>query len=123
MPKNYHYGMPFRMAVRPNDIKSALDEYGIRYRNRDYTPETIIWSWMSQIVSGDKSCRSAVSELVARYAAEGKTLSPNTSGFIQARQRLDVRVIQKLSRDLARELEDECKEHLTCPHILYHSLC
>lgn len=101
--------MPFRLAVTPCHIQEALDEYGIKFRKRLFDPQTTIYAWMSQIASGDRSCRHAVAEVVARAAADGRSVSSCTGGYSQARSRLDIRVIQKLARDLARRLEDECK--------------
>lgn len=108
MATQNHYGMPFRLAVTPRNIQQALDEYGIKFRRRLFDPQTTIWAWMSQIASSDRSCRHAVAEIVARCAAEGRAVSARTGAYSQARERLDIRVIKRLARDLARKLEDEC---------------
>jgi Transposase DDE domain len=108
MPRNKHHGMPFRHAVRPNAIQKAMSTYGIAHRKRIFDPQAIIWAWMSQIASADKSCRHAVSQVVAQYAVEGESISPRTGAYTLARQRLDIRVIRNLARNLARELEQEC---------------
>ncbi len=111
MSKNNHYGMPFRLAVSPQAIQQALDTYEVKYRSRIFDPQTTIWAWMAQIASADKSCRHAVSQVVAQYATDGKTISPSTGAYVEARSKLDIRVVKKLARSLARELENECASY------------
>lgn len=111
MAEGYRYGLPFRLAVRSLDIRKTLASLRISHRTRVFDPETTIYVWMSQIASGAVSCRQAVSEVVAWNAAQGRTISSRTGAYTQARQRLDVRVIQRLAHDLARRTEDEAKGH------------
>ena len=111
MAEGYRYGLPFRLAVRPLDIRKTLTSLRITHRTRVFDPQTTIYAWMTQIASGSASCRQAVSEIVAFHAAQGRTVSARTGAYTQARQRLDIRVIQRLARDLARRSEAEAAEH------------
>lgn len=111
MAESYRYGYPFRLAVRPLDIEKALRTYRTQFRSRVFDPQTTIYSWMSQIAAGSASCRQAVAEVVAWHATQGQTVSARTGAYTQARQRLDVRVIRRLARDLARRTEAEAARH------------
>lgn len=111
MPASDRYGMPFRVALPAETIHEALARHGVQYRKRVYDPATTIWAWMAQIASQDGSCRQSVTQLAAHHALQGRRVSSRTGAYTQARQRLDLRVIQQLARDLGRRLESDCRSH------------
>lgn len=110
MPANIGFGYPFAHVVTPEAIGDALRACGVSYRKRLFDPATVVFAWMGQIASQDRSCRHAVSRVVAHHTGD-RAVSARTGAYAQARQRLDVRVLQRLSRDLARSLEEECRAH------------
>ena len=53
-------GLPFAEVLTGPRIRAALDEHGVRYRDRVFDPVTTIWGFLSQVLSDDHSCRDAV---------------------------------------------------------------
>ena len=81
-------GLPFADVLTEPRIRQALDEHGVRYRDRVFDPVTTLWGFLSQVLSEDKSCRDAVSRIIAHRAASGLgPCSPNTASYCTARAR------------------------------------
>src|SRR4051794_3502543 len=99
-------GLPFADVLTEARIRDALDEHGVRYRDRVFNPVTTIWSFLSQVLSDDHSCRDAVARIIAHRAAGGlETCSPNTASYCNARGRLPTGVLSTLARRTAVELQ------------------
>ncbi len=111
MSQSYRYARPFQLALPQEKIEQVLKTNGVCFRRRVFCPATTILAWVSQIASQNRSCRSAVSRVVAYHAAQGHRVSASTGAYVQARQRLPLAVVQELVRGLARELEDQCSQH------------
>src|SRR5258708_31114150 len=65
-------GLPFADSLGERSILDALNEHGIKYRDRLFNPVTTIWGFLSQVLSEDHSCREAVSRIIAHRAAAGR---------------------------------------------------
>jgi hypothetical protein len=99
-------GLPFADVLTERSILDALDEHGIRYRDRVFGPVTTLWGFLSQVLSDDHSCRDAVARIIAHRAASGlAACSPNTASYCNARGRLDTGVLRTLAKRTARELQ------------------
>ena len=99
-------GLPFADVLTEARIHDALDEHGVRYRDRVFSPVTTIWGFLSQVLSDDQSCRDAVTRIIAHRAANGlETCSPNTASYCNARGRLPTGVLCTLAKRTARELQ------------------
>jgi len=89
----------------------ALNEHGVRYRDRPFSPVTTIWGFLSQALSDDHSCRDAVARVLARRAASGlEPCSPNTASYCDARARLPTAVPRSLARRTAQQLQASLPE-------------
>src|SRR6201995_5419513 len=66
-----HDGLPFADVLTEPRIRQALDEHGVRYRDRVFDPVTTTWGFLSQVLSDDHSCRDAVARIIAHRAASG----------------------------------------------------
>ena len=65
-----------------------------------------LWSFLSQVLSEDGSCREAVSRVIAHLSQKGQPApSTNTSAYCKARQRLSEKVFTQLLQVSATELE------------------
>src|SRR5262245_53248228 len=64
-------GLPFADVLTEARIRDALDEHGVRYRDRVFDPVTTLWGFLSQVLSDDHSCRDAVARIIAHRAAGG----------------------------------------------------
>jgi hypothetical protein len=100
-------GLPFADSLTQASILGALDEHGVRYRDRLFSPATTIWGFLSQVLSDDHSCRDAVPRVIAHRAASGlKACSANTTSYCNARARLPTAVLRTLTRRTAQQLQD-----------------
>src|SRR6516225_7977224 len=99
-------GLPFADSLSELCILDALNEYGVPYRNRLFSPVTTIWGFLSQVLSEDHSCRDTVSRIIAHRAAAGlPPCSPNTASYCDARTRLPTEVLRTLTRRTAQQLQ------------------
>jgi hypothetical protein len=99
-------GLPFTDSLSERSILEALNEHGVRYRNRLFNPITTVWGFLSQVLSEDHSCRDTVSRIIAHRAASGlKPCSPNTASYCDARARLPTAVLCTLARRTAQQLQ------------------
>jgi hypothetical protein len=64
-------GLPFAEVLTGPRIRAALDEHGVRYRDRVFDPVTTLWGFLAQVLSDDPSCRDAVTRIIAHRAASG----------------------------------------------------
>src|SRR5215470_12974428 len=99
-------GLPFSDSLSEASILAALDEHGVAFRDRIFSPVTTLWGFLSQVLSDDHSCRDAVSRILAHRAASGrKPCSPNTASYCEARSRLPTAVLRTLALRTARQLQ------------------
>src|SRR4051812_23468160 len=99
-------GLPFADVLTEASILDALNEHGVKYRDRVFSPVTTIWGFLSQVLNDDHSCRDAVTRIIAHRAANGlETCSPNTASYCTARGRLLTGVVSTLAKGTAKELQ------------------
>ncbi len=104
-------GLPFADVLTEASIRDALNEHGVRYRDRIFGPVTTIWGFLSQVLSDDHSCRETVSRIIAHRAANGLVVcSPNTASYCNARARVQTGVLRTLARRTAQELQATAAE-------------
>src|SRR5205809_2781105 len=99
-------GLPFASSLSELSILDALNEHGVKFRDRLFSPVTTIWGFLSQVLSEDHSCRDAVARVIAHQAASGaRVCSPNTASYCNARSRLRTEVLRTLAMRTAQELQ------------------
>src|SRR5947209_4734115 len=99
-------GLPFANVLTEANILDVLNDHGIQYRDRVFSPVTTIWGFLSQVLSDDHSCRDAVTRVIAHRAASGaRVCSPNTASYCNARRRLGTEVLRTLAMRTAQELQ------------------
>ena len=104
-------GLPFADSLSELSILDALDEHGVKFRDRLFNPFTTIWGFLSQVLSEDKSCRDAVSRILAHRAASGlEPCSPNPASYCNARSRLPTAVLRTLAKSTAQQLQETLPE-------------
>jgi hypothetical protein len=100
-------GLPLANALTERSILNALNEHGVQYRDRLFSPVTTIWGFLSQVLSEDHSCRDTVARVLAHRAASGLApCSPSTASYCNARARLSTGVLRTLARRTAQQLQD-----------------
>jgi Transposase DDE domain len=99
-------GLPFADSLSEQSILDALNEHGIKFRARVFSPVTTIWGFLSQVLGEDHSCRDTVSRIIAHRAAAGlEVCSPNTASYCNARGRIPTAVLGCLARRTAQQLQ------------------
>ena len=98
-------GLPFSDILTEASIRKVLNNHGVKFRDRVYSPVTTIWGFLSQVLSEDHSCRDTVSRIIAHRASNGETVcSPNTASYCNARSRILTDVLRTLATRTAEEL-------------------
>jgi hypothetical protein len=109
-------GLPFKDLLPESVIEQTLVELEIRYKKRLFDPIVTLWAFLSQVLDTDKSCHNAMSKIIAHLS--GQTLeipSTDTSAYCQAWSRLPEKLLEKLFRKTAHNLEEKVTtEYLWC---------
>ena len=97
-------GLPFNEVISSQLIAENME--GIDYRERFFTPDITLWTFLSQVLDDDQSQQAAVTRVIAFFVAQGlEPPSANTSAYSQARSRLPEEVISNLTRGMAEQIE------------------
>jgi Transposase DDE domain len=102
--------LPYNDLIDGEIVEAALQEESLRYRVRIYTPLITLWTFMTQVLDPDHSCRKAVRSLIAFLVSEGQpAISADTSNYCKARKRLPLSFIVRLARKLAELIEGKAR--------------
>jgi hypothetical protein len=101
-------GLPFADLLSPAQVQQALDQEGVSFRDRLFTPLVTLWVFLSQVLDPDGSCRAAVARFLAwRAARKLPPCSPDPSAYCKARGRLPEGVLARLARATGRQAQDQ----------------
>jgi hypothetical protein len=88
-----------------DNIHNTLRTVGGFFRHRLFTPAVTLWTFLSQLLDPDHSCRQAVARLLAwRTAAGLPACSPENSAYCKARGRLPEGLLARRTRDTGAEI-------------------
>lgn len=105
--ENAYSGFPLADVLDAEVIRTIADELGIEFRDRIFSPWVTVWTFLTQLLSADQSCRSAVSRLVAWLSqTQGKICSSGTGAYVQARTRLPESLFRRLGVLVGTRLHD-----------------
>jgi hypothetical protein len=100
--------LPYQDLLDGALVESALAEEELEFRIRIYTPVVTLWTFLTQVLDPDHSCRQAVSRLIAYLASQGEPLvSPDTGNYCKARKRLPLSFIVRLVRKMGQLLQQK----------------
>jgi hypothetical protein len=98
--------LPYQDLLDGATVESALEEEKIDFRDRVFTPLITLWTFLTQVLSPDHSCREAVSKLIAFLVTQARPpCSPDTGSYCAARKRLPVSLPARLVRRTGDTLE------------------
>ena len=81
--------LPFRDVLSEELVQDALAAVRVVWNDAIYTPLVTLWVFLSQVLSADHSCRSAVARLIAHRISRGqRACSSETGAYCQARKQL-----------------------------------
>ena len=99
-------GLPWQDMLPSSRLDELLEEEGISYRNRVYTPIVTLWAMVYQVLSADKSLRNTVKCITTWLtAAELEPPSSDTGAYSKARGRLPEELLQRLVPETAEARE------------------
>ena len=107
-------GLPFASVLTEEQIQQAAAAEGVTFgADADciFTPQRTLWAFLSQSVSGTKSCVVAVARVMVLMVAIGcEPCSGCTGAYCKARQKLPEAFIRRLTYQVGVELEDQAPE-------------
>src|SRR3989304_5596928 len=104
-------GLPFAGLLPAARVEQVLQEEGVSDRSPVYTPLVTLWTFLSQVLSADHSCREAVARLRAFLTADGQPpCAPGTGAYCKARQRLPEKACARLACDVGGELHAKIRD-------------
>lgn len=98
-------GLPFQNELSSELIQKQIGN--IPHRERIFSPEVTLHTFLSQVISADPSCQAVVAQVAAHGASEGSDISVNTAAYCKARLRLPEEALSGLARDCGQELEKQ----------------
>jgi hypothetical protein len=104
-------GLPLADHLPAAQIHQAFRDAGGAFRERIFTPAVTLWTFLSQVLDPDHSCRQAVARLLAWRTAVGlPPCSADTGAYCKARGRLPEPALRDLTRQAGRGLLDQADE-------------
>ena len=106
--------LPFHDLLEPDTVAKVVDANHVTFRDRIFSPLATLWTFLSQVLSPDHSCREAVARLIAFRVARGQQpCGPETGSYCKARQRLPLKVVTDLARGRAQQRDEKTKDSST----------
>jgi hypothetical protein len=103
--------LPYQELLDGAMVEAAVAEEQIQFRVRIFTPVVTLWTFITQVLSQDQSCRQAVMKLIAFLVSQGEApCSPDTSSYCEARQRMPVSLPARLVRQTGDAMEDRASQ-------------
>jgi len=103
--------LPFHDLLDPATVNQVLDKNQLSFRDRIFSPLVTLWTFLSQVLSLDHSCREAVARLIAFRVSNGQEpCGPETGSYCKARQRLPLKVITDLVQGTAHRLQKQAPD-------------
>lgn len=104
-------GLPFGRILSREYVLSVLESEGHKYRNRLFCPLVILWGWLSQCLSQDKSLNEVVSRVVANRVASGlPTCSASSAAYSKARSRFPEAVMVRMAKEVGRKVHNSASD-------------
>ena len=100
--------LPLTDLLCPQQVQRVIEQEGGLVRDCLWSPLVTIYTFLSQVLGKDHSCREAVARRLAWFVAHRQTAcSPDTGPYCKARRRLPEPVPMQLARQVGRELHQQ----------------
>jgi len=104
-------GLPFSELLPAATVECVLFEEQGRRRECLYSSMVTLWTFLSQTLCPDHSCRQAVARLRAFLTADGQSpCAAETGPYCKARQRLPENACARLARDAGQALHQRVSD-------------
>jgi putative transposase len=105
-------GLPFADVLSADDIAQAFADEHVSFgtrRNSFWTPALTLWTFLSQVLHGIKSCRAAVARALVAVALQRPAEDCDTGNYCRARAKLATAVLRRLTLQVGQRLEQEAR--------------
>jgi putative transposase len=102
-------GLPFADLLTADDINAAFDDADVSFGQTArsfWTPALTLWTFLSQVLHGIKSCRAAVARAFVAMALTRPPAALDTGNYCRARAKLPTALLQQLTLQVGDALED-----------------
>lgn len=101
-----HASLPFSGVLRAQVVIASLQSLGMQFYNSVYSPVTVLWLFLSQVIHANPTLAVTVETFLAWRLAQGmSSCSADTGAYAKARQRLPEALLAMLTRHTGREAE------------------
>jgi hypothetical protein len=101
-----HAGLPFSEVLPVAAVTTALQTLGVPFYNSLYSPVTVLWLFLSQVMHANPTLAVTVECFLAWRLAQGMSpCSTDTGAYARARQRLPEALLAMLTRHTGREAD------------------
>jgi hypothetical protein len=101
-------GLPFADVLTAEAIAQACADAQVSFGQTArafWTPDLTLWTFLSQVLDGDPSCRAAVSRALAAQGVTCAVEDLDTGNYCRARGQLPTALLQQLTRQVSDNLE------------------
>jgi len=102
-------GLPFADVLPAEVVQQACQDEGVHFGATSrsvYNPAVVIWTFLSQVLARDKSCRAAAMRVLTLcIALERGPCSTDTGMYCRARAKLPVPLLRRLTYEIADQIE------------------
>ena len=103
-------GLPLRDALGEDLLERVAQEESASFGTGPgdiYSTALVLWAFVTQGISKDKSCAAAVARILAALVTSGREpCSSHTGAYCKARQKLSERFLRRLTVTVAQGVED-----------------
>jgi hypothetical protein len=99
--------LPFSEILSEHSLQQIIED-SPRKRHRIFTPLVTLKAFIAQVLSADRSCRQAVSQVLAERISQGKKAnSINTSSYCKARDDLPLKTLIQTAKETGKTLHSQ----------------
>jgi putative transposase len=103
-------GLPFADVLTAHDIEQAFEDERVSFGKTStsfWSPALTLWTFVSQVLEGIKSCRAAVARAFAAMALHRPLKDCDTGNYCRARAKLPTGLLRRLTLQVGTGLERE----------------
>ncbi len=98
-------GLPFGRLLSREYVLGVLEGEGHYYRSRVFCPLVVLWGWLSQCLSQDKSLRETVSRILAHRVSTGlPACSASSASYSEARTRFPELAMERMAKEIGHKV-------------------
>jgi hypothetical protein len=104
-------GLPFGRLLSREYVLSVLEGEGLQFRSRVFCPLVVLWAWLSQCLSQDKSLNEVVSRVLAHRVTTGLPIcSASSAAYSKARSRFPEGAMIRMAKEIGRKVHESASD-------------